>query len=77
MLHESHIGQCGRDNTHHMDTIQLPWHALLAVPNMDSPIRLTVGMMVSGPMNRIRLPMIPVQPMNTCTRDARMRPPES
>ena len=76
-LREGIDEQCSLLTTHHIDTIQLLWHALVAALTIDSPTRLIVGMIVKGPMNRISVPMKPVHPMNTWTSDARIRPPES
>ena len=44
--------------------------------NMAKPIREMTGTTVRGPMNRMRNPMAPLEPSNTCVREAMTRLPE-
>ena len=44
--------------------------------NIAKPIREMTGTTVRGPMNRMRNPMAPLEPSNTCVREAMTRLPE-
>ena len=50
-------------------------HKSATIPDREIPMRMIVGAIVMGPMNRIKKPTTPNRPMRTSNRAATVRQP--